>query len=548
MSCSKWIGTLGLALLITLPVSAQVDEEINVVKSYKPELTEAVKIDAQPDDPELSLKTPELKYQAEPVFLNLKPDKSPLPGVSLGKQELKPLRYSHLKLGGGNFANFLGEATYNTKRNKNQSLAAFARHHSGRGPAENSDFSEQILRLQGKQLFDNATLKANPFLKRNRVHRYGYQSDSSFSESDVRQDYLRYGIQLDLHNKRSDSGATKYQASADFQNVQTPDQVGETDLQVGGHVMERIDKNAARIDAKYRFLDYRTGDGSFQRNVIKFGGRYIFQNLNNGEVELGFRTASVVDTTDNTFKFYPNIKLTYQLIPDTLTFFGGIKGDLKPKTYGGLTNENPYLRQSVNLRNTNEQFNMFAGVKGALGDEFDYLMRLAYLNVENMGLYVNSRRFERRFQMRYDTAISTVFRLHSELRFQPVNYFQMGLKLGFRNFNMGQESEPWHRPTLDYQVNARYNFGKKVRVRASIHGYGQRKALIYDNNTNGSPFSSTNLDAIIDINTGIDYRFSRTFTAFFNFRNLLGTEYQYWNQYPVRGFHVTGGLSVNLFE
>ena len=84
MSCSKWIGTLGLALLITLPVSAQVDEEINVVKSYKPELTEAVKIDAQPNDPELSLKTPELKYQAEPVFLNLKPDKSPLPGVSLG--------------------------------------------------------------------------------------------------------------------------------------------------------------------------------------------------------------------------------------------------------------------------------------------------------------------------------------------------------------------------------------------------------------------------------------------------------------------------------
>ncbi len=547
LSFRKWIGTLGLTLFLYGPALGQVDEEINIVKSYKPDLTKAVKIDAQPNEPELSLKTPKLKYQTEPVFINLKPDKSPLPGVSLGKQELEPLRYNHIKLGGGNFANLLAEATYNTKRNKSQSLTAFARHHSGRGPVENANFSEQILRLKGKQLYDNATLTVKPFLKRNRIHRYGYQSDSSFSESNVRQDYLRYGIQAALHNKRSDSGATSYQANVDLENLQTPDQVGETDLQLGGHLMENINDNAARIDAEYRFLDYRSGNGSFQRNVIKFGGRYIFRNLNKGKIELGFRTASVVDTTENTFHFYPNIKFTYQLIPDTLTFFGGIKGELKPNTYGQLTNQNPYLRQGVNLRNTNEQFNLFAGVKGHLGNKLDYLMRLAFLNVEDMPLYVNSRRFQRRFQLRYDTAISTVLRLHTELSFQPVNHFQVGLKLGFRNFNMGQELEPWHRPTLDYQVNARYNFGKKVRLRASIQGYGQRKALIYDN-AGGNSFSSTNLDAILDINTGVDYRFSKTFTAFFNFRNLLGTEYKYWNQYPVRGFHVTGGLKVNLFE
>jgi hypothetical protein len=459
------------------------------------------------------------------------------------------LRYSHIKLGGGNFSNALAEATYNTKRNKNQALAAFARYHSGRGPVENSDFSEQILRLQGKQLFDKATLKATPFVRRNRIHRYGYESDSSFGASDVRQDYLRYGLQASFHNKRSDSSATSYVANVDLQNLQTPNQVGETDLQVGGHLMENLNNNAARIDAEYRFLDYRTSNGSFQRNVIKFGGRYIFRNLNNAQVELGFRTASMVDTTENSFHFYPNIKLTYELIPDTLTFFGGIKGDLKPNTYGELTRQNPYLRPNVNLRNTNEQFNLFAGLKGHLGNKFDYLMRLAFLNVENMPLYVNSRRFDRRFQLRYDTAISTILRLHTELRFQPVNHFQLGLKLGFRNFNMGQELEPWHRPTLDYQVNARYNFGKKVRLRASIQGYGQRKALSYNNNPgSGNVSSSKNLDAILDINTGVDYRFSKTFTAFFNFRNLLGTEYQYWNQYPVRGFHVTGGLKVNLFE
>jgi hypothetical protein len=80
----------------------------------------------------------------------------------------------------------------------------------------------------------------------------------------------------------------------------------------------------------------------------------------------------------------------------------------------------------------------------------------------------------------------------------------------------------------------------KIRLRAALHGFGQREVL-----ENGS---AKTLNAILDINTGIDYRFSKTFTAFFNFRNLLGTQYQYWNQYPVRGFHVTGGLKLNLFE
>ena len=545
-------GKLSLLLLLTMllcfTAQSQVDEEISIVKAYKPELTKAVKMDAQPREPKLSLETPDLKYQAEPVFYNLKPDKSPLPGVSLGQQELRPLRYSHFKLGGGNFANFFGEATYNTKRSKDQSLAAFARHHSGRGPVENSEFSEQALRLKGKKLFDHATLTANPFFQRNRIHRYGYLSDTSFSQSQVQQDYIRYGLKAAIANDRGDSGSLNYKAKVNFQDLRTGSDVGESDLMVDGHVVEPINKNAARIDARYRFLDYRTERGSFQRNVIKFGGRYVFRNLEKGSIAVGFKTASVVDTNDNTFKFYPNVRVQYPLIPDTLTLFGGITGNLQPNTYGGLTRENPYLRPDVALLNTNEQFNMFAGVKGRIGDKVDYLARLAYLNIENMPLYVNSQLAQQRFRMQYDTAIATVFRLKTEFRYQPVNHFQVGLKLRFQNFNMGREAEPWHKPSLDYRITGRYNFGKKIRLRASIQGYGQRSALTYDTDTDADATGKKTLDAIFDLNTGVDYRFSKTITAFFNFRNLLGTEYQYWNQYPVRGFHVTGGLKMNLFQ
>ena len=45
-------GKLSLLLLLTMllcfTAQSQVDEEISIVKAYKPELTKAVKMDAQP--------------------------------------------------------------------------------------------------------------------------------------------------------------------------------------------------------------------------------------------------------------------------------------------------------------------------------------------------------------------------------------------------------------------------------------------------------------------------------------------------------------------
>lgn len=538
-----------LLILLCLSASAleglcQVQEEIEVVKSYKPELTDAVKMDVQPEDPELNLQSPDITYKPEPVYMQLSPSKTQLPGVSLGQQQLDPLRHSHFKIGGGNYANFIAEGTYNTKRNKDQVLSAFARHHSGKGPVNNSDFSEQILRLKGKQLFDNVTLKARPFFRRNRYHRYGFSGDS-ISQSDVQQDYLRYGLETTLHNKRADSGAINYKIQVKGQDLQASNNFGETDAAFEGYLEETFrGNNAARIDAKYRFLDYRSNGDNFQRSIIKFGGRYIINN-EYGKIELGFRTASVVDSTDEPFRFYPNLKVTYPMIPEKLTLFGGIKGALEPNTYAGLSNENPYLRSDVNLRNTNKQFDIFAGAKGNLNQALKYVASISYQNIEEMPLYVNTRQRQRRFRMQYDNAIATVFKIHTEATYQPADHFQLGLKLNYRDFTMGDQDRPWHRPNLDYRLTGRYNFGEKIRLRASVQGFSSREVLTY--NPDGTQ-GTNSLDPIIDLNTGVDYRFSKTFTAFFNFKNLLGNEYQYWNQYPVRGFHLTGGLKMNVFE
>ena len=541
--CQFILLLAGLVLLCCGPrARAQVQEEINIIKSYKPELTKAVKLDVQPQDPELNLREPELTYTPEPVYRELTPARTQLPGVSLGQQQLDPLRSSHLKIGGGNYANFLTEATYNTKRNDNQVLSAYARHNSGRGPVDKSDFSEQVLRLRGKQLFDRATLTAKPFLKRNRFHRYGYASGLDPDQRNIQQNYLRYGLMAGLHNDRTDTSTVDYQVNATGRSIQTPATTAgrETDIELGGHVKEYLSGNAARIDAQYRLLDYRNGRGAYTRNVVKFGGRYILNSANYGKAELGFRTASIADSTDEPFRFYPYVRVSYPLMTDTLTLFGGIKGNLKPNSYHGLTSENPFLGGNANLRNTNRQFDIFAGAKGHWGEEFKYLTRFSYRNVEDMALYINDQRQQRQFRVVYDSAITTVFQVHTELDYQPVEQFEVGLALNFRNFNMGALAEPWHRPKLDYQLTGRYHFGDKIRLRAALHGFGQREVL-----ENGS---AKTLNAILDINTGIDYRFSKTFTAFFNFRNLLGTQYQYWNQYPVRGFHVTGGLKLNLFE
>ncbi len=535
---------LAIFILAGLTAKAQVKEQIDIVSDYKPKLTEAIKMDVQPFKQSIEVEKPKLTYNNEPAYFPLTPARKRLPAVSLGKKELDPLRNTFLKAGYGNFSNVLAEFNYNTLRDKNKALTAYAKHHSGKGPVKNSDFGEQIVNLAGKKLYDKSTLRAEAYFKNNIYHNYGYNHDSlDFESEDLRTRYTRYGFKANFHNERGDTGNIRYWINAGAHNLGTSRNSGETDLFVKGKVKETIKNNAAFFDAKYRFLDYREGGNAYGRSIFKVNGHYQL-NHEIGRAKIGFRTASVNDTSKSPFHFYPYVRVDVPVYEEQLTAFGGIKGNLNVNTYQSFIDKNPYLKKDLSLRNTNNKFEIFGGVKGHFKQNGSYKAEIAYRNVENMPLYVNDSAVSRKFRIRYNNGVAAIFEVNAEFKYAVSDEWNVFLRGRYRNFNLADEENPWHIPPLDYELSGQYKFGEKIKVHASIFGFNQRDYLIY--NEQGAP-ETKKLDGILDLNAGINYRFSKGFSAFFDFNNILSQEYEYWHNYPVRGFHLTGGVKLNLY-
>lgn len=535
---------LGALSIVPLDLGAQVNEEMKIVTPYKPKLTEANKIDIQPLNKSIQVDKPELTYSNEAAYMALQPSKNQLPAVSLGEQRLDPLRNTFLKAGLGNYSNILGEFNYNTLRNESQALSAYAKHNSGNGPVSNSDFSEQIVNIGAKHLYDNSTLEGELYFKNNIYHAYGYNQDRFDPDQDsLKARYTRYGFETSFDNERGDTGNIRYWINAGAHNLGTNQNTGETDLFASGKVRQHFQSNAAEFKAKYRYLDYRSGDNAYGRSIFKVNGHYIL-NHDIGQAKIGFRTASVSDTGQSPFHFYPYLKLSIPILEDGLTAFGGIQGDLDVNTYQDFVNENPYARSNLPLKNTNNQFEIFAGLKGNIQQKASYNARLTYKNVENLPFYVNDSTVTRRFGIRYNDGVAAIFGIKGEFRYTINDKWHAYAEGEFRNFNLTEAESPWHIPTLTYKIGGEYKIQDKVRLHANIFGFNQRDYLAYDDK--GDP-EAKELDGVLDLNAGINYRFSKAFSAFFNFKNILGNEYQYWNQYPVRGFHVNGGIKVNLY-
>jgi outer membrane receptor protein involved in Fe transport len=54
------------------------------------------------------------------------------------------------------------------------------------------------------------------------------------------------------------------------------------------------------------------------------------------------------------------------------------------------------------------------------------------------------------------------------------------------------------------------------------------------------------LGGFFDMNIGVNYTYSSMFGAFLRAQNIFNKEYNYWQNYPVRGFNFMLGLNVNL--
>ncbi|TCI92323.1 hypothetical protein [Tenacibaculum sp. M341] len=551
-------------------------EEVNVVTSYAPKVTDAYKIKRKPIiklSKNVERKTLDYQIQSIPVASTFIPKSGVLKGIDLGDRER--LFNNYISAGFGNNTTPFLEAYFHNSNAFEYEYGGKVHFISSSDPVQNTELSSS---------YYNASIDL--FLKQEM--RY---FDWKLGAKASRDKYNWYGLPdnivfLDPTINRIEEGQT-YEYYNIFGSVFLPSNISE----VNGSVAlfrDALDTSEihADIDAKMSFPLGRFGlnsedfelvtsinflNGGFDRSYndplqdvaysFVTGGvkpSYAFQ-FKNIDFKVGAKAyySFNLEASEGKFFIYPDAEVNYAIIPRYANIYGGVTGDLTVNSFKSLTDQNPYLSPTLTLTQTSEALNVYGGFRGILSGNLNYNARVSYKREESKPLFLLNQslsngintsfpangisfkgyQYGNSFNVVYDDVNTVSF--EGEVSYDFSRKLNLGLNIGFNAFDLSTQEHAWNLPQLTADVFGTYKV-KKWYAGANLYFIGSRKGINYDVIANTS--SVVDLNSYIDLNLNGGYHINDLFSVFLKANNITNSNYQTFTNFNAQGFQVLGGI------
>jgi hypothetical protein len=181
------------------------NEEINVIAPYEPSISDAFKINRNPEINDTIINIPKLTYSIKTKEITTSFSPEPIRPAKMLGEPLDKLYKGLIKLGIGTYTTPYGEFFYNKLRSKKYSGGIHYKHISSTGKIKNfapCDYSNNALDLYGKKFIGIHTLYGNFNYNRDVIHFYGYNPDNytNLLKNDTKQ--MQKKIKLNREKKR----------------------------------------------------------------------------------------------------------------------------------------------------------------------------------------------------------------------------------------------------------------------------------------------------------------------------------------------------------
>ena len=520
-------------------------EEVEVIRDYKPILADAVKIRRSPDLSNTRVFQPKLTYNA----LNQKLD-IPSGLYQLKIQEMPPIREEALtnnfaKIGIGNFNTYLGELYVNTGTEESVQAGFFVKHLSQKGDLESQKYSEQKLGVFGRKLLDEVTLTGAVGYNRYGTAFYGYAPSTTppTPEAQAFNDIYFNGEVL----KNYDPAQTdiSYSLKADGYLFSDKFAAKESAFDISGYFNKAMNIFNLGINAS---IDLSSVEGKDydKGNSIGRINPYIRFKSDHYRVTLGANLVSEFGDVSTTHLF-PAAEVEFDVVPEFVSIFAGVKGDVVKTSLRSLARENPYLAENILIENQVEKVNAYAGVKGNAGSTLGYKLGLFYKKIDNLPLFVNTGNDYNKFDVIYDNGSdeTTLFGFEGEVNLRVSETVGLGGRVNIYEYTMATEAKPWFLPSIQLSSYARINISEKIFIDGEVLFNGETDAKVMDY-TNPPNFTMKKMNAFADISGAIEYRIDRKFGIYVCANNLLSKNYERYLYYPRLGLNVIGGLNYSF--
>lgn len=371
------------------------------------------------------------------------------------------------------------------------------------------------------------------------THFYGYlPTPVEVKAEDIRQTYSVFSLRGEVQNSKP--ADFNYALKAGFSYLADRFSASESEVSLGWKSDYALSKTTRLlVNAEY-FLINRQDEliDAKGRHLFKVRPMYEFAPLEKLMLTVGANVVYENDTIGKakSMHVYPVAHARYTLSP-SWEAYASLDGDIDKVSLHTLALENNWIDANVGIFHTNRSLEFAAGLRGRAGSKVALATGVAFANLKNWYFYQNNPADVSRFAPDYDQGNVTRLNLFAEAGYAQADKIKISVRGDLFSYSTDQVAEAWHRPTFKAGVFSTFNLYKKISLQADFNVMGGMKAFDPVNS------QTVTLDPALDLNARVNYFFSRKFSAFIRFNNILNSDYPMYWRYPVRGFQAMGGVT-----
>ena len=551
-------------------------EVVNVVKPYTPTISDAFKVKETPviEDAEDAPKE-DIKYNifSFPVASTFAPAKGK--AATVDKEKREKLFKNYATLGLGNYGTINAELFVTENIDDTQYVGGMLRNLSSQGGIDGVKLDDAY-RTTGIDLTygnrkDNYNWSTDLGFQNQRSNWYGlpleYQTftDETIAGIDEKQTYNTFYVAGKVVAK----DGFFHEASAQYKRFWDASGSSENRFFIKPSFDVDISEQKIKIDL---VADYVGGD--FERNYDT-ADKLSYSNFNLGiqpsflyqqddlSVQVGagvfYSMGKQNNDTDNKFYIYPQLKASYKLVGDLMVAYAGAEGKLNQNSYADLVSQNPFVSPTLNILPTNQQYDLYVGLKGKLANAVSYNIRGSYMNEDDRAFFASNNplsvetgstlegySYGNSFGVLYDKLRTISF--FGELKADFSQSVTFGINGTYNSYTTDQQ-EAWNLPEIKVGASLDVNITEKWFAGANVFFVGDRYDRIFSvDTTDPALFTSqvVTLKNYFDLNANVGYKYNERLTGFVKLNNITNQNYNRWVNYQVQGFQFLIGASYKF--
>lgn len=589
---------IGSATIVFAQRDTTLTQEVEVVKAYKPSISDANKINEMPKTNEEKPQKPTFNYSifSQPVYNTF--SVNTLKAAIFADKPKENTGFGLVRAGVGNYNKPYGELFFNSKNTRNTIFGLHGRHLSSHGKLKleggdrvKAPFSENEAEMFIKHFFRSSILSVNLDFDHNGFNYYGYPKDSiptilkqngqDITLQGTKQAFSKGGLNINLVNTNKSNRDASFDFNFLYQYFGTKTDQREHFGEFMADMKKPLDTGTGMLKAGITFVQ---SEQIFNKNLQAIGqsqqiwltaqpAYYIGKDVAN--ITLGLKTWYVLDNeTDAVAKIAPNIRANFAPVKEIINIFAGVDGNYINNHYSKIAYENPFVDPTHDVINSFEKLHFYGGFDGKFATKTNFKISADYSKINDQPLYYllsyiypmsgsvtntpDPTIVENDFSVFYDNMDLLKFNL--EIFHASSEKINLLLSGNYYVYTMDREEKAWNMPNWDAKMSLSYNITEQLSVATDLYLIGQREAFVLDINEfypgpmkfneltelTTATRKSYILDTAFDLNFNTTYKITQQFSIFGQLNNFGFQKYQRWLGYPVQSFNLLGGLSYSF--